>query len=61
MMSPDPQAPKPIPSPVKAVIKWKDPDFPSKLTKWGVFHEYFTADISINHKTGSGTIQLRKP
>lgn len=46
---------------VKDVIKWKNPDIHNKLARWGEFREFFVADIEIDPKTGSGTIQFRKP
>jgi len=46
---------------VKQVIFWKNPDINPRLRKWGEFQEYFTADVSIDPKTGEGTIKLRKP
>ena len=60
-MRPDPNAPKLTPKPAEDVITWKNPDFNSRLRKWGECQEYFTADVAIDPKTGKGTIQLRKP
>lgn len=45
---------------VRHRIRWKDPDAPRELRKFGACGEYFIAEIEIGPKSGVGVIRLKK-